>query len=883
MAKQRALDDAPDDPVGGRPARVVILSHEHADFDAVASQVGLAALIPGAVPVLPRQINENVADFLILYGHDLPLLEPDLLPRDRIDLAWMVDTDSAQAVRGMQSDTPRSLLDHHVAEIDNNEAASKHYVEYDVQAVGATATLVSERMRAAGLSPEPVVATLLLLAIHEDTGSLAFASTTARDARAVAWLMEAGADLAVARRFLHPPLTTAGNALFRALLADAEWLDIEGHDVVVVTASARGFDESVADVAQRVMRTLDPDALLTLVELDEHVLFVGRSATDAVDVAAGARALGGGGHPRAAASVVNLDRAKARQQLQGLIEDGTFQGPVTREAQIMTPVPLRCLSTTDTVEEALRVARSHGHEGYPVLDGDRVAGMVSRAALDLAVHHHLQNRPLSELLSPQAQRIRSTDSLARLRRLMTRFDVGQVPVVDDEELVGIVTRTDLLADLRRRDRERHTTDVRLDLDAVLGAPYRDAVQAAYALADERDERAYVVGGLPRDLLLGAARRVDVDLVVVGDAPALAHALASRHGGQAVTHGRFGTATWKRDDTVLDLVTARAESYARPAALPTVTAGSLRADLRRRDFTINTLALDLAPGRRGHVIDLFGGIQDLKAGRIRVLHGLSFVEDPTRILRAARFEQRLGMDMEPYTESLARGAVSWLAHVSPARVRAELRLAFAEPQRVLVLERLAELGALRAIASDLGFTTADREAQLRIDETWARWRGWTIGEGMEPHPAPVQRLVMWLAGQRDAGSRAAERLGLSRRSRLLLESVLRMLDVSSAWSQTASAREIEVGLEGGSPEALVLASALSTRAETRGAFELYGRELSAILPLLSSEELKALGVPPGPGFGELLRILRDAQLGERQIDRDAALAMVRGWLEERSGA
>ena len=219
----------------------------------------------------------------------------------------------------------------------------------------------------------------------------------------------------------------------------------------------------------------------------------------------------------------------------------------------------------------------------------------------------------------------------------------------------------------------------------------------------------------RDLLLGMPN-ADVDFVVEGDAVELVRALRDAYGGDMRSHAQFGTAKWLLTPEVaaaldidpaangwpksVDFVTARMEYYEEPTALPTVQRSSIKPDLYRRDFTINTLAIRLSPGPLGDLLDFYGGEQDLRDGVIRVLHSLSFIDDPTRILRAVRLEQRLGFTIEPRTEELIEGALPLLDRVSGDRIRHELALILAEPQPLPMLARLHGLGVLSRIHPQL---------------------------------------------------------------------------------------------------------------------------------------------------------------------------------------
>ena len=235
----------------------------------------------------------------------------------------------------------------------------------------------------------------------------------------------------------------------------------------------------------------------------------------------------------------------------------------------------------------------------------------------------------------------------------------------------------------------------------------------------------------RDLLLDRPS-VDFDLVVEGDAIALGKALSDKFGGRVVSHKRFGTAKWQLAEIrpqlsqllqqeikidaedfpeALDLVTARREFYTHPTALPTVERGSIKLDLHRRDFTINTLAMRLDGRHYGDLYDYWGGMADLQSGLVRVLHSLSFVDDPTRILRAVRFEQRFGYQIGERTRELLDNALSLLERVSGDRLRHELNIILQEPKWMSMLGRLAELGVFEAIDAQIPW---DQQAAERIE-------------------------------------------------------------------------------------------------------------------------------------------------------------------------
>jgi tRNA nucleotidyltransferase (CCA-adding enzyme) len=377
--------------------------------------------------------------------------------------------------------------------------------------------------------------------------------------------------------------------------------------------------------------------------------------------------------------------------------------------------------------------------------------------------------------------------------------------------------------------------------------------------------AYLVGGAVRDLLRGADH-VDLDLAVEGDARSVARALAERLGGSAREHERFGTATVRTPGLSFDLAGTRSERYAEPGALPDVAPAGLDADLRRRDFTVNAMAVALGGDDLGHVYDPCGGLLDLQAGLVRILHPESFLDDPTRLLRAVRYETRLGFGMDEDTERAARAAVAEdaLATVSGARVRDELMDLLAEPDAPSGVERLRELGLDRALHPALH---ADPElvasaslgaAALGSDRALAALAALCAS-------AP-EELDLWLAGlsldarARDAVARAARvgrRLARELGEREHMPSELRTL------------------LGGEPPEALALALAFGAPSEP---LLRWVSTLSRMRLEISGTDLIAAGVPEGPGLGraleETLRRKLDGLVSGRDEELRTALELAR---------
>jgi len=497
------------------------------------------------------------------------------------------------------------------------------------------------------------------------------------------------------------------------------------------------------------------------------------------------------------------------------------------------------------------------------------------------------------------------DPVEKLEQLMIEHSWGQVPVVEDGQVTGVVTRTDLIKLWAKPPSTPRRTQVAAKLEAALPAPLLALIRDIAATAHEMGLSVYFVGGIVRDLLLGFPI-FDVDLVVEGDAIALAKQLAHERGGRVKSHARFGTAKWlitnvegrvPNDEELalseakgrttndelpdadgagqsdiqhptsdirgipasIDFVTARTEFYSYPSALPQVERSSIKQDLHRRDFTINTLAICLDPERFGELLDFYGGEQDLHDGVIRVLHSLSFVEDPTRMLRAVRFEQRLNFSIEPRTLDLMAHALDLLDRVSGDRIRHELAALFQEVQPEVALCRLRQLHVLPQIY--VGLTCDDwlkgKYALVREAFTDEKWP-------VPKHDGVALRTFAYLA------------LLCYRLDATGLEAVITRLRVPSV--QADDMRQAHA-LKTFMPElarrqkpsalarllkdygdaALFVTWAASDSKLAARQIQRYVCSLRDMRPELDGKYLRSSGMQPGPEMGRVLDALRDALL------------------------
>lgn len=859
----------------------LVLTHEQADFDAVASLVAARVLDPQALAVLPRRVNRNVRAFLTLYGDRLHLIEFGDLPKGHVERVTLVDTQSPPSLKGVGKRTRFHVVDHHPPDPD----VSPDWVVH-LEDVGATTTLLVEMMQEAGVDLDFVAATILLTGIYEDTGSLSYPGTSPRDLQACAWLLDRGASLVIASDFLNHPLSADQRLLYERLLEAAETHDFHGLSVVICGAAAEGLVDEISSVAHKLRDVFDPAGLFVLVALDGNIQMVARSTSDSLDVGRVAERFGGGGHNTAAAALIRgRSLEDVREELLGLLPE-VIEPPMTVE-QIMSRGP-QLLDPDVTVEEAAERMQRFGHEGYPVIQGGEVVGLLTRRAVDRAMAHGMGRRAVSSVMEAGRLVVHPSDSVQQLQLRMIEHAWGQVPVADQEtgDIIGIVTRTDLLKTLGMPNDINGSRNL---VEALRSALPPGRLKLLRLIADQAESHGsalYIVGGFVRDLLLGEPS-IDFDLVVEGDAIRLATGLAKQYGGRVSSHRRFGTAKWRLDPdssalrqeigsdnevgslpSSLDFVTARAEFYSHPTALPSVRIGSIKLDLHRRDFTINTLALRLDGPFYGQLLDHWGGGSDLHQGLIRVLHSLSFVDDPTRALRAVRLEQRLGFKIENRSLELLQEALPLVERVSGERIRHELALIFEEARLPEIMGRLHELGLLTAVHPGL---------------TWNSWlaEGFRRASDFEPPeewgltgPSNPELLFysLWVFKLPESGAQeVCRRLKLPNTMSEVILDAWRVGHRMIGEPGPTRPSQVVTILDEVSSQAIAAAwLILEGEPEARQSMDMYLTTWRFVVPSIDGNALRARGLPPGPAYRRILWALREAWLDSevRTVEEEA---------------
>ncbi len=852
----------------------IIIPHTNTDLDAIGAAVGAQVLYPHAKIVLPGSPNPLAAEFISLHRYNLRVLTARDIDLRSVRRAIVVDTADPARLGSLQpilEGLEIHLYDHHPAEPDDLQGS------LEVRAlVGSTCTLIAELIEEAGAVLTPFQATALLVGIYSDTGSLSLLGTTDRDARAAAFLLANGASLQAASRFMEVTLTPVQQALMHQMQTRSRWLTVGGARIRLMVAEVDEYVGGLALIVHRLQDIQPAPALFVAVRMADRVHLVGRSGVPWVETARILGHFGGGGHPSAASAVVKgATVAEAVERLEAVLQQEVERPLMARDVMA---TPVKTITAQKPIREAERLMLRHGHTGLPVVDeAGHLQGIVSLRDVEKARHHGLEHAPVKAVMKSRVVTVTPEMPLDEVQELMVEKDIGRVPVVEQGNMVGIITRSDLLGLLYGGPGPRWhrtlyaTTEASRDRGATMAMEameqaspgIRGLLRTVGRVADEQGVAVYAVGGFVRDLLLGRPN-LDFDIVVEGDGIAFAHALAGALHGRVNEVPRFGTAHiyLSSDDPDLpsriDVATARREFYVHAAALPVVEHADLREDLYRRDFSINAMAMRLGPLGPVGLTDFFGGLQDLADGHIRILHTLSFVEDPTRILRAVRFAHRYGFRLEPETENCARSALrdGYLERVSRERLRNEL---------VLLLQEQASGGALRSL-SDLGLyghllpgAVLDEERIRLVDEV----------EGLaELEPELYTQAQPWVVKLMLLLYHLplADALSLVKRLRLRREQKQPVMHVLTCWQMAldvttgarGTAADLVRVLGDWSPEGLLLLCLLGGRERVSQ----YWHRWRHVRLAINGADLRRAGVPAGPRIGRILsRVLSDCLEGK----------------------
>lgn len=693
----------------------VITTHINADFDAVASLLAAQKLYPDSVVVFPGSQEKKLRDFFISsMAYLFKMADINTIDLNSVSRLVLVDTAQASRIGIFSEICGKDAIDVHI--FDHHPKIEGDIIpSFEVRdRTGATVTLITEIIKSKQVEINPEEATILCLGIYEDTGSFSFPSTTERDFLAAAYLLSKGASLNTISDIIAREINPFQLSVLNDMIQAAEKRRINGIEIVITKVSSEKYINDLAYLTHKMVKMESIDVIFTLAQIDSKIQVVARSRIPEVNVAFVLSFLGGGGHAYAAsATVKNSTQTDVELKLIDILLKNVRSSKTAR-ALMSSPA----IKTTPDVacEAAAKILTRYNVNALVIIETDlneeKLIGFITRQVIDKAISHGLGHLPVKEYMTPEIVSVTPDADLSEIHSKIITSNQRILPIVENNLVIGVVTRTDLIKTLdevnesissssspetegRSVPKTKHLSSFMRE--RLPGSIY-ELLAKVGRIASETGYNAYVVGGFVRDLLL-YEKNFDIDIVIEGDGIAFAQNFGALHNAHVHTYTKFGTAVITMPDGFkIDVASARLEYYQHPGALPTVERSSIKLDMYRRDFTMNTLAIQLNPEKFGVLIDYFSGQKDIKDRVIRVIHNLSFVEDPTRIFRAIRFEQRFGFTIGKLTSSLIQNALKmdFLQKLSGIRIFGELRLILEEENPVQAIQRIYDLGLMNVI-------------------------------------------------------------------------------------------------------------------------------------------------------------------------------------------
>lgn len=853
---------------------IVITGHINADFDCLAAIVAAGKLYPGSTLIFPGSQEKNLRNFYMesatYFFNFKNFKEIDI---DSVELLVVVDTSRSPRISHVKPLLEKKGLRIHIYDHHMESECDLNPEKIVKKPWGSSVAILTHEIRKKNLTLHQEEATILGIGIYEDTGSFTFNSTTEHDFEAAKWLLSQGMELDVITDLINRELDAQQISLLGELLAGATNHSIHNLDIVISEVSTEDYVGDFSLLVHKFMDIENIKVLFALARMNDRVLLVARSKTPDVDVGSICSNFGGGGHTYAAsATIKNLTPAQVRDELFAMLYS-QINPSITIE-KLMSKRPV-VIPRNMTISKAVERMTQFSLKGVPVVDSlenMRVVGILEHNIADKALSHKLGNVEVEVYMEQPFSIVSTSTSLFDVMDIILGQKQRLVPVVDKNKVIAVITRTDLI-NLMVQDPARipeslypSKKQVRNIAGTMRNRLPKDILrilETAGKLGEELGIEVYIVGGFVRDLILTRSN-LDLDLVVEGDGISFAKRLGSLLTGRVKAHNKFKTAvlileTGQR----VDVATARLEYYEYPAALPTVELSSIKMDLYRRDFTINALAVHLNPSNFGKLVDFFGSQRDIKERVLRVLHSLSFVEDPTRIMRAIRFEQRFDFTIGGQTSNLIKNALKLklFNKLSGHRILHELKIILMEEKVVPCLKRLEELGILEAINPLIKLSAnrikvleelekvVDWYGRLYLEPEISRWRTFFLGICLG-----ISKKNMWQIYQRLSFSQRQEREFVQMR-----EAIFKASGQIINIKQDLAPSQIYEILSPVPVEGILFIMARAEIENVKKNISKYLTQLRNREIEVGGDDLKDMGLEPGPIYTALLTEVKKACL------------------------
>ncbi|RTZ99684.1 MAG: polya polymerase [Deltaproteobacteria bacterium] len=879
----------------------IITTHINADFDAMAAMLAAQKLYPDARVVFPGSQDKNLRNFFITsMVYLLNITDINQIDFEAICHIVLVDTRQPSRIGRFAEVLNKPGLQIHIYDHHPDMTGDIKGALEIIEPVGATTTILTETIQARKIDISSDEATIMCLGIYEDTGSFTFSSTTKRDLTAAAYLVGKGANLNLVADLIAREITTEQVGILNDMIQGITTHNINDLEVVLTTVKTDRYIPDFAFLVHKMVNMENYDSIFALAQMENKIYIVGRSRVSDIDVGAILGYLGGGGHAAAASATIrDKTLTQTKHDLIQILQD-TIES--NRRAENLMSAPAIQVDAGATCRQASGLLNRYNINALIVVKSTdfktACLGYITRQIIEKAVYHQLGEVPVREYMNTDMAIVHPDAPLFEIQEKIITNKQRIMPVIENNQIIGVITRTDLLnalihqaknnqlnpldqADTKLNVRSRNIVNL---MRERLSRRFIDILNHIGQTADELGYGAYVVGGFVRDLFLYRENE-DIDIVIEGDGIRFAKTYAESIGGRVHTHSKFGTAVVTFPDGYkIDVASARMEYYTYPAALPIVEMSSIRLDLYRRDFSINTLAVRLNPKWFGTVIDFFSARKDIKEKVIRVLNNLSFVEDPTRVFRAIRFEQRFHFKIGKVTARLIENAVrmDFFKRLSGKRVFTEIKLILEEENPAAAFNRLNDYHLLNVIHPSIQFD--DKLSQifesvrkvivwydlLFLSDHCEKWAVYFLAL-IHPIKRPAAVLEIFT------------RLGLSPQARRLLGRERIKAEHSLEWiarHPSIKNSHLFTRLSTFKLELVLYMMALTTNARVKQQISGYLTRLRQTKIQLTGKILQAMNIPPGPVYREIFDFVLAAKLDGKISTPDEERQLARKFISRR---
>jgi len=706
----------------------VIFISEGADLDALSTAFGITLINPEAKILLPDAVSSSFRLAVKRFENKLKDKMIKINNLKKINVLYLADTNNYKASLKKLSDfidenTKVIIYDHHPIRSKLPKNIEKH-----IKKTGSASTIVVYQLKRNKIQLSSDDATILILGIYEDTGNFTYNTTTEKDLRAAAYLIEKGADLETVKNIIEERIDQQQISIIHQLVENLQYFFLKNKKIIFSFAYSDRYIPDISGFLHMIKPLQEADAFFVMINEKGKTSIIARSKRKEIDVGKIMSYLGGGGHFAAASATV---KGLTVQEIKNYIES-VLLSEAYKEKTISEFMSREIITVNkDTQIQEIKEELDKAPVVFVVDKKGKFLGIALSRVLKESLRHGIKDVKIENFIIDSIITFEPSTRLSEAEKTITTSSQEYFPVLENGKPVGVINRTYIIKILHGQvfDSEKDIFISRerikpkfLNFEKNLRKYLPDHIithlEEIGKLSKKLGYSTYLVGGIVRDIVM-SKKSLDIDLIVEGDAVKLSKEYAKLKKIPVHTFEEFMTAQLTLETgEKIDLATARKETYTHPGAYPKVEKATIKEDLYRRDFTINTLAIEITEGKFGILIDFFNGLKDIKDRMIRILHQLSFIEDPIRILRALRFAGRLGFKLGKPTEKLLKLAVDEdMLSVAPAgRINIELNYSLNEEKVIDILMLMNRYRVLHSLFPDFYMDEKREEILNRLRDT-----------------------------------------------------------------------------------------------------------------------------------------------------------------------